>query len=972
MAYADAAQTAPQRLRVRVRGAVQGVGFRPFVHDLATRLRLDGFVKNDAAGVLLEVQGERVNAFLDALSRRPPPLARVEAIEVEELPSRESSSFVILDSVSGASETRIIPDAAVCDDCLDELFDPASRFHLYPFVTCTHCGPRYTLTRRLPYDRAQTSMAPFAMCRDCARDYREPANRRFHAEPICCPQCGPKLSASPADIVMALRAGKIVATKGVGGFHLICDARNRAAVEKLRRRKARDAKPFAVMAANVSSVASIARATDQELDLLQGVARPIVLMQSRGVLAEAVAPRLNRLGVMLPYAPLHHLIFHAAAGAPTTKSWLAAPQELVLVATSANLGGDALVKDNDEAQARLAAIADLIVTHDREIVTRLDDSVMSVVAGAPAFLRRARGFTPEPIELAADGPSVIAAGAHLKATITVTRGREAFVSQHVGDLSNAATARFYRETAQRLIELLDVKPEFVACDLHPDYYSTRWAEEQGLPLMRVQHHAAHLAAILAEHRVEGSALGLALDGHGLGDAGQSWGGELMRLDSASWRRLGGLAPLPAPGASWEFARLSLPNYLQSNYGQGAACCSSDETQYNEAVYIGQLKGTLGPVKLATSYQFFNDRILDDTDGTDLNGRSSRTFAKSQVAMLKGEGSVAGIDLKGALYGSTYKAPLFDQPWINSPKSDIRGKAIKLDASFASLPVTGLSVNYQYFNIGAGFYSNTASRREVDVLLTEGSEAAWHRWGQSIWLGGAAKDYQQVPSSAKCFVSGGGVCRSDSGLAPGANGLVDNDFMDFDEAPAESVQGWKGHTVLVNYEVAKIPMSLELTRIGYNYNRETVTSALANFFAASNDRRTNIGVFKIGYVVPAMGGIELGAKVKRVLDKNNFSLASAADDRETRDSGYTLSAGNQLFGDLYGTVSYGRYTRDIRTAALSIDNEKSITGIRLAYNLAGFETGLLSQWISGDGDPGETGVRSSIKQYRLKAFVKAIF
>ncbi|MFO1266615.1 MAG: hypothetical protein U1F25_10745 [Rubrivivax sp.] len=449
-------------------------------------------------------------------------------------------------------------------------------------------------------------------------------------------------------------------------------------------------------------------------------------------------------------------------------------------------------------------------------------------------------------------------------------------------------------------------------------------------------------------------------------------GQVRYIDRDNYNGLYFKGPLPAPGASWEFARLSLPNYLQSNYGQGAACCSSDETQYNEGVYIGQLKGTLGPVKLATSYQFFNDRILDDTDGTDLNGRSSRTFAKSQVAMLKGEGSVAGIDLKGALYGSTYKAPLFDQPWINSPKSDIRGKAIKLDASFASLPVTGLSVNYQYFNIGAGFYSNTASRREVDVLLTEGSEAAWHRWGQSIWLGGAAKDYQQAPSSAKCFVSGGGVCRSDSGLAPGANGLVDNDFMDFDEAPAESVQGWKGHTVLVNYEVAKIPMSLELTRIGYNYNRETVTSALANFFAASNDRRTNIGVFKIGYVVPAMGGIELGAKVKRVLDKNNFSLASAADDRETRDSGYTLSAGNQLFGDLYGTVSYGRYTRDIRTAALSIDNEKSITGIRLAYNLAGFETGLLSQWISGDGDPGETGVRSSIKQYRLKAFVKAIF
>jgi hypothetical protein len=449
-------------------------------------------------------------------------------------------------------------------------------------------------------------------------------------------------------------------------------------------------------------------------------------------------------------------------------------------------------------------------------------------------------------------------------------------------------------------------------------------------------------------------------------------GPVRYIDRDNYNGLYFKGPLPLRGASWEFGRLSLPNYLQSNYGQGPACCGTDDTQFNEAVYIGQLKGTLGPVKLATSYQFFNDRILDDTDGTDLNGRDSRTFAKSKVAMLKGEGSVAGVDLKAALYGSTYKAPLFDQPWINSPKSDVRGRAIKLDAALASLPVRGLAVNYQYFDIGAGFYSNTASRREVDVLLTEGSEAAWHRWGQSIWHGGAAKDYQQAPSSAKCFVSGGGVCRSDSGLAPGANGLVDNAFMDFDEAPAESVQGWKGHTVLVNYEVAKLPMSLELTRINYNYNRQAVGTALSNFFAAANDRRTDIGVFKIGYVVPVMGGIELGAKVKRVLDKNKFVLASAADDRETRDNGYTLTAGNQLFGDLYGALSYGRYTRDIRTPALNIDNEKSITGIRLAYNLAGFETGLLSQWVSGDGDPGETGTRSGIKQYRMKAFVKAIF
>jgi hypothetical protein len=452
-------------------------------------------------------------------------------------------------------------------------------------------------------------------------------------------------------------------------------------------------------------------------------------------------------------------------------------------------------------------------------------------------------------------------------------------------------------------------------------------------------------------------------------------GVVRYIDRDNYNGLYFKGSLGMPGLGWEAARLSLPSYLQSNYGQGPACCSSDESRFNEAVYIGQVKGSFGGWKLAGSYQFFNDRVIDDTDGTDLNGRSRRTFAKNQVGMLKGEGNVAGIvDLKGALYGSIYKAPLFDQPWINSPKSDIRSKAIKLDAAFASLPVPGLSVNYQYFNIGAGFYSNTASRREADVLLTEGSEAAWFRWGQSLWAGGAAKDYQQAPSSAKCFVSGGGRCRSDSGLAAGANGLVDNDFMDFDEAPNESVQGWKGHTVLVNYEIAKIPMSLELTRIGYNYNRQNVspTDALSNYFALNNDRRTSIGVFKIGYVVPVMGGLELGAKYKLVDDQNGGQISSAADDRDTKDQGLTLSAGNQLFGDLYGQFTYGQYKRDIRTPGLNIDNKKDIYGLRFAYNLAGFETGVLAQWVRGDGDPGETGVTANIKQYRMKAFVKAIF
>lgn len=451
-------------------------------------------------------------------------------------------------------------------------------------------------------------------------------------------------------------------------------------------------------------------------------------------------------------------------------------------------------------------------------------------------------------------------------------------------------------------------------------------------------------------------------------------GQVRYIDRDNYNGLYFKGSLGAPGLTWEAARLSLPNYLQSNYGQGASCCSSDETQYNEGVYIGQVKASVADVKLSGSYQWFNDRILDDTDGTDLNGRSTRTFAKNNVLMLKGESTVAGVDLKGSFYRSQYKAPLFDQAWINSPKSDINGNAVKLDIGLNALPVPGLSVNYQYFNIGAGFYSNTAARRETDVLLTEGSEAAWYGWGQSLWLGGAARDYQQAPSSAKCAVSGGGVCRSDSGLAAGANGLVDNTFMDFDEAPNESVQGWKGHTLLVNYEVAKIPMSLELTRIGYNYNWQnySATGPLSNFFAANNDRRTNLAVFKIGYVVPVMGGLELNAKYKTVSDSNDGQAANATDDRDTKDKGLTLSVGNQLFSDLYGSVSWGRYSRDITRPGARFANDKDILSLRLSYNLAGFETGLLSQWIKGDGDPGETGATSDIKQYRMKAFVKAIF
>lgn len=537
----------PTRLRIRVRGAVQGVGFRPFAHEIAARYGLSGFVRNDAEGVLLEIEGARRAEFLEALRREAPPLAAIAAIDIETVAARGDPDFSILDSTGGRSRTRVAPDAATCEACLAELFDPASRFHLYPFVTCAHCGPRFTIASSLPYDRPQTSMARFGMCEACARDYRDPRGRRFHAETIACPSCGPRLDREPAAVVAAIRAGRIVALKGIGGYHLMCDAHDEIAVAELRRRKARDAKPFAVMAANAASAVRFAEPGDAELELLQHRARPIVLMKSRRTLAPSIAPRLTRIGVTLPYAPLHHLLFHAAAGSPSDRAWRAAPNDFVIVATSANPGGEPLVVDDEDARRRLSGIADLIVGHDRAIVVRADDSVMACVDGAPAFLRRGRGFAPEPIDLGDDGPCVVAVGAHLKATVTVTRGREAFVSQHIGDLDNAESVRFLAEALRHLLAILDVTPEIAACDLHPDFHSTRLAEEMDLPLLRAQHHAAHVAAIGAEHGCWGRILGVALDGYGLGADKGAWGGELMLVEGAQWTRLGHLAPLPLPG-----------------------------------------------------------------------------------------------------------------------------------------------------------------------------------------------------------------------------------------------------------------------------------------------------------------------------------------------------------------------------------------------------------------------------------------
>jgi len=580
-------QSGSTRLRLRVRGAVQGVGFRPFAYGMARRLELGGFVRNDSDGVLIEVEGPRAAEFVIRLRSETPPLAHIDAIEIDNIAAIGESGFQIARSAQGAMRTRIPADAATCEACLDDLFDPRSRFFKYPFVNCTHCGPRFTLTRALPYDRAQTSMAKFVMCEACATDYADPANRRFHAEPIACPKCGPRLSHSIDEIVAALRAGKIVALKGIGGYHLMCDAGNKDSVEELRRRKSRDAKPFAIMAANAASASLLARPSEAELLLAQSPAHPIVLMDSRRNLPDAIAPGLSRVGLVLAYTPLHHLIF--ATAAPHLPR--GAANDLALVATSANPGGEPLITDDAEARRKLRGIADLIVSHNREIVVRADDSVVQMVDGGPAFIRRARGFTPDPIDLGADGPNVLACGGHLKATVTVTRGREAFVAQHVGDLSDRETLRFYRETIDHLTRLLGVAPEAVACDMHPDYLSTRFAEETGLPLVPVQHHVAHVAAIAAEHGAIGPILGAALDGHGYGADGAAWGGELLRVDGATWRRRGHLVPLPLIGgehAAREPWRMALAAYATTRRLEAAENRFRDRPQ--AAAAIRMLRG----------------------------------------------------------------------------------------------------------------------------------------------------------------------------------------------------------------------------------------------------------------------------------------------------------------------------------------------------------------------------------------------
>jgi hydrogenase maturation protein HypF len=545
--------------RVHVTGVVQGVGFRPFVYGLAGRLGLAGWVRNTSAGVDIEIDGslEALEAFKRALEEEAPPLARIDRIDFSVKQPGGFTVFEIVDSQAAPEDFQpVSPDVSICPDCLRELFDPNDRRYRYPFINCTNCGPRFTIIEGMPYDRPNTTMAPFVMCSDCAAEYEDPTDRRYHAQPVACPVCGPQIwlecngqrlaerEDALQDTRAMLRQGKIVAIKGIGGFHLACDASNPAAVDELRRRKLRVDKPFALMAASTEVIEQHCVIDDEARELLESRERPIVILPRResSAIAPGVAPGQETLGMMLPYTPLHALLLEAVDGMPQ-----------VLVMTSGNLSEEPIATQDDQARRTLADLADAFLMHNRDIRTRCDDSVYRSFRGASYPVRRARGFAPYPVRLPCQTFSILAVGGELKNTFCCTRGEYAFVSQHIGDMENYETLQSFEEATEHFEDLFRIRPQAIAYDMHPDYMATQYAlkraQTQGLPAVGVQHHHGHIAACMAEHRLSGErpVIGVAFDGTGYGEDGAIWGGEFLLADYQGYRRLYHLAYVPLVG-----------------------------------------------------------------------------------------------------------------------------------------------------------------------------------------------------------------------------------------------------------------------------------------------------------------------------------------------------------------------------------------------------------------------------------------
>ena len=550
-AAADVAAGEPGRTRLVIRGAVQGVGFRPFVFRLATGLGLRGWVNNSSQGVYVEVEGPRaaLDEFLLRVERERPPRSFIQSLEATHLDPAGYADFQIRPSDAAGEKTALVlPDIATCRECLHEIFDPANRRHRYPFTNCTHCGPRFSIIEALPYDRPHTSMKAFVMCPACQAEYDDPRDRRFHAQPNACPACGPRLElwdragrvlaqgdAALAGAVKALREAAVVAVKGLGGFHLMVRAADDTAVRRLRTLKHREEKPFAVMAPSLAVAGAVGEISALEARALQSPEAPIVLLRRRGAggIAATVAPGNPTLGVMLPYTPLHHLLLTDLGES--------------VVATSGNLSDEPICTDEREARARLGAIADLFLVHDRPIVRHVDDSLVRMVMGRELVLRRARGFAPLPVTVATPLPPTLAVGAHLKNTVALARGRQVFLSQHIGDLETAEAFRAFERVIDDLKRLNEMTPQHIVADAHSDYLSTKHARKSGLPVVCVQHHYAHVLACMAENDISAPLLGVAWDGTGFGMDGTIWGGEFLRVTPESVERVGHLRLFRLPG-----------------------------------------------------------------------------------------------------------------------------------------------------------------------------------------------------------------------------------------------------------------------------------------------------------------------------------------------------------------------------------------------------------------------------------------
>ncbi len=564
-----------QGLRVHITGIVQGVGFRPFVYNLAMRLNLKGWVRNTSAGVDIEVDGEQdvLDAFVRELQNEAPPLARIDGFSASFQAATGFRSFDIVhsESVEGAFQP-ISPDVAICDDCLRELFDPKDRRYRYPFINCTNCGPRFTIIKDIPYDRPQTTMAGFKLCPDCELEYTNPTNRRFHAQPVACPVCGPIVTfersdggtlANSEDAICetrnALAKGEIVAVKGLGGFHLACDATNATAVIELRNRKLRVDKPFALMMPDVETIVQHCFVNAEERELLISAARPIVLLKrrSKSNIARDVAPNQDWIGVMLPYTPLHYLLLEKSDGFPES-----------LIMTSGNLSEEPIATDDNEARERLSKLADAFLMHNRDIHIRCDDSVVRVFNDRPLTvddesssivhspssiypIRRSRGYSPFPVKLPFEVPQLLAAGSELKNTFCITNGNYAFLSHHIGDMENYETLRSFEQGVEHFEHLFRVEPVAIAHDMHPNYLATRYAleraERENLPAFSIQHHHAHVAACMAEHGLNEPVIGVSFDGTGYGEDGAIWGGEFLIADYKDYQRAGHLEYFPLPG-----------------------------------------------------------------------------------------------------------------------------------------------------------------------------------------------------------------------------------------------------------------------------------------------------------------------------------------------------------------------------------------------------------------------------------------